>query len=106
MSQAIRQLTPRSRVEASSMIHFLPENQVSVGPVTLSLHGKLNQLVKRLGVVCTGATGSTLFFDRETDEARNMPPEQLAHAIFNVIMQEPDIMKWIREAPITNITLR
>lgn len=88
------------------MIHFLPTEPIAGGPASLSMHGKLNELVKSLGVVCTGASGTTLFFDRQTNAAKNMPPEQLGKAIIQIIMAQPDILEWIRRASIADITLR
>jgi hypothetical protein len=88
------------------MIHFLPAKQVTAEPVTLSLHGKLNESMKSLGVVCTGAAGGTLYFDRQSKQAKAMPLDQLADAIIKIITSQPDVVDWMRRTSTTDISIR
>lgn len=62
--------------------------------------------MKSLGVVCTGAAGGTLYFDRQSNEAKAMPPAQLADAIIKIITSQPEVVDWMRRTATTDIAIR
>ncbi len=89
-----------------TMIHFLPQQQVTVQDVNPSLHSQLNVAVKDLGVVCTGAADETLYFDKQTLKAKAIPEAELANDIIQRIMAVPDLAGWMQQESISYITIR